>query len=142
MAKKIRAVIKLQIRAGQATPAPPIGPALGQHGVNIMQFVKEYNAQTANQQGTVVPVQILVFEDRSFTFVTKTSPAADLIKKASGVEKGSATPHRTKVGTITKSAVLQIAQTKMKDINASSLEAAAKMIEGTARSMGIEVSED
>ena len=142
MAKKVRAVIKLQIPAGQATPAPPVGPALGQHGVNIMQFVKEYNAQTANQQGTIVPVEILVFEDRSFTFVTKTSPAADLIKKASGVEKGSDNPRRTKVGSITKSAVLQIAQTKMKDLNASSLETAAKMIEGTARSMGIEVSED
>ena len=136
------AVIKLQIPAGQATPAPPVGPALGQHGVNIMQFVKEYNSQTANQQGTIVPVEILVFEDRSFTFVTKTSPAADLIKKASGVEKGSDNPRRTKVGSITKSAVLQIAQTKLKDLNASSLETAAKMIEGTARSMGIEVSED
>ena len=142
MAKKVRAVIKLQIPAGQATPAPPVGPALGQHGVNIMQFVKEYNAQTASQQGTIVPVEILVFEDRSFTFVTKTSPAADLIKKASGVEKGSDNPRRTKVGSITKSAVLQIAQTKMKDLNASSLETASKMIEGTARSMGIEVSED
>ena len=142
MAKKVRAVIKLQIPAGQATPAPPVGPALGQHGVNIMQFVKEYNSQTANQQGTIVPVEILVFEDRSFTFVTKTSPAADLIKKASGVEKGSDNPRQTKVGTITKSAVRQIAQTKMKDLNASSLETAAKMIEGTAKSMGIEVSEE
>ncbi len=139
MAKKVRAIVKLQIDAGKATPAPPVGPALGQHGVNIMQFVKEYNERTASQVGLVVPVEITIFEDRSFTFVTKTPPAADLIKKALGLEKGSAQPHRTKVGTLTREQVRQIAETKLKDLNTTDLEAAMRQIEGTARSMGVRV---
>lgn len=139
MAKRVKAVIKLQIPAGKATPAQPIGPALGQHGINIMQFVKEYNERTAAQAGSIVPVEITVFEDRSFTFVTKTPPAADLIKKAAGVDKGSGTPNKTKAGSITQNQVREIAETKMKDLNATSVEAAAKIIEGTARSMGITV---
>jgi large subunit ribosomal protein L11 len=137
--KKITALIKLQINAGQATPAPPIGPALGQHGVNIMEFCKAYNAQTEGQRGSVIPVEITVYEDRSFTFVTKTPPAAELIKKAAGVPKGSGEPHKTKVGKLTSAQVLQIAQTKMEDLNANDLDQAAKIIAGTARSMGITV---
>jgi large subunit ribosomal protein L11 len=139
VAKKVRAVLKLQIQAGKATPAPPVGPALGQHGVNIMQFVKEYNERTASQTGNVIPVEITVFEDRSFTFVTKTSPAADLLKKALGVESGSGVPNRNKIGTVTRDQIREIAEFKMKDLNATDVEAAMRMIEGTARSMGIEV---
>jgi large subunit ribosomal protein L11 len=137
--KKISAVIKLQIKAGQATPAPPIGPALGQHGVNIMEFCKAYNAQTESQRGNVIPVEITVYEDRSFTFVTKTPPAAELIKKAAGVPKGSGEPHKTKVGRLTADQVREIAQTKLEDLNAKDVEQASKIIAGTARSMGITV---
>lgn len=137
--KKVRAVVKVQLQAGQATPAPPVGPALGQHGVNIMQFVKEYNARTSSQTGSIVPAEITVFDDRSFTFVTKTSPAADLIKKAAGVEKASGDPLRQKVGSIGRDQVREIAELKMKDLNALDIEAASRTIEGTARSMGIEV---
>jgi large subunit ribosomal protein L11 len=137
--KKVAAVIKLQIKAGQATPAPPIGPALGQHGVNIMEFCKAYNAQTESQRGNVIPVEITVYEDRSFTFVTKTPPAAELIKKAAGVPKGSGEPHKTKVGRLTAAQVREIAQTKLEDLNAGDVEQAAKIIAGTARSMGITV---
>ena len=137
--KKLTAVIKLQIQAGAATPAPPVGPALGQHGVNIMEFCKAYNAQTESQRGQVVPVEISVYEDRSFTFITKTPPAGDLLKKAAGVEKGSGTPNREKVGSVSRAQVRQIAQLKMADLNATEEEAAMLMIEGTARSMGIEV---
>src|SRR4051794_40499773 len=139
MAKKVLTVIKLQAPAGQASPAPPVGPALGQHGVNIMEFVKAFNAQTAPQQGTIVPVEITVFEDRSFTFITKSPPAAVLIKKALGLDKGSAEPNRTKVARITPAQVRQIAETKLQDLNARDLDAASKIIEGTARSMGVEV---
>ena len=139
MAKKVKAIVKLQIDAGKATPAPPVGPALGQHGVNIMQFVKDYNERTATQVGMVIPVEITIFEDRSFNFVTKTPPAADLIKKAAGLEKGSAIPHRNKVGSVTPDQVRKMAETKMKDLNANDLEAAMRMIEGTARSMGVRV---
>jgi large subunit ribosomal protein L11 len=138
--KKLAAVIKLQIKAGAATPAPPIGPALGQHGVNIKEFCKAYNAQTESQRGTIVPVEISVFEDRSFTFITKTSPASELIKKAAGVEKGSAVPHKTKVASLTRAQVREIAQTKLPDLNARDLDAAEAIIAGTARSMGITVS--
>ena len=141
MAKKVRALIKLQIEAGKATPAPPIGPALGQHGVNIMAFVKEYNAKTASMEGTIVPVEMTVFEDSSFTFITKTSPASDLIRKAAGVEKGSSQPLQEKVGQISRSAVREIAEQKMKDLNANSIEGAMRIIEGSARSMGIDVTE-
>ena len=137
--KKVSAVIKLQIKAGQATPAPPIGPALGQHGVNIMEFCKAYNAQTEAQRGNVIPVEITVYEDRSFTFVTKTPPAAELIKKAAGVPKGSGEPHKTKVGRLTAAQVREIAQTKLEDLNANDVEQASKIIAGTARSMGITV---
>jgi large subunit ribosomal protein L11 len=139
MAKKIRAVIKLQIPAGKATPAQPIGPALGQHGINIMGFCKEYNERTANQVGSIIPVEITVYEDRSFTFVTKTPPTSDLLKKAAGVDKGSATPNKAKVGQITKTQLREIAQTKMKDLNATSIEGAERIVEGAARSMGITV---
>ena len=139
--KKIAAIIKLQIQAGQATPAPPVGPALGQHGVNIMEFCKQYNAETEGQRGNVVPVEISVYEDRSFTFVTKTPPAARLILKAAGVEKGSGEPHKTKVATISRDQVREIAQTKMADLNANDVDAAEKIIAGTARSMGITVTE-
>lgn len=139
MAKKVKAIIKLQIPAGKASPAPPVGPALGQHGVNIMQFCKEYNARTAAQAGTIVPVEILVYADRSFTFVTKTPPVTDLLKKAAGVEKGSAESNRVKVGTITRRQIREIAELKMKDLNAIDLEGAIHMIEGTARSMGIKI---
>ena len=141
MAKKIRAIIKLQIQAGQATPAYPVGPALGQHGVNIMGFVKDFNSRTANQAGSIVPVELTVFEDTSFTFVTKTSPASDLLRKAAGVEKGSTLPGREKAASVPRSAVREIAETKMNDLNAASVEAAMKIIEGSARSMGIEVTE-
>ncbi|KFC52497.1 50S ribosomal protein L11 [Micrococcus luteus] len=137
--KKVTGLIKLQIQAGAANPAPPIGPALGQHGVNIMEFCKAYNAATESQRGNVVPVEITVYEDRSFTFVTKTPPAAELIKKAAGVAKGSATPHTAKVGTLTRAQCEEIAQTKMEDLNANDVQAAAKIIAGTARSMGITV---
>ena len=139
MAKKVASMIKLQVPAAKATPAPPIGPALGQHGVNIMEFCKAYNAATESQRGNVVPVEITVYEDRSFTFVLKTPPAAELIKKAAGVPKGSGVPHTNKVGSITPDQVREIAQTKMADLNANDIEAAAKIIEGTARSMGITV---
>jgi large subunit ribosomal protein L11 len=137
--KKLSAVIKLQIKAGLANPAPPVGPALGQHGVNIMEFCKQYNAATESQRGQIVPVEISVYEDRSFTFITKTPPAARLILKAAGVEKGSAVPHKTKVATISQAQVREIAQTKMDDLNANDIDAAANIIAGTARSMGITV---
>jgi large subunit ribosomal protein L11 len=139
MAKKVRAIVRLQVPAGKATPAPPVGPALGQHGINIMAFVKEYNERTAAQVGMIIPVEITIYEDRSFTFVTKTPPAADLLKKAAGVDKGSGTPNRAPVGRVTRQQVREIAELKMKDLNTTSLEAAEKMIMGTARSMGIEV---
>jgi large subunit ribosomal protein L11 len=137
--KKVTGLIKLQIKAGAATPAPPIGPALGQHGVNIMEFCKAYNAATEAQRGDVVPVEITVYDDRSFTFVTKTPPAAELIKKAAGVTKGSPTPHTVKVAKLTTAQVREIASTKLVDLNANDLDAAAKIIAGTARSMGITV---
>ena len=130
--------IKLQIPAGKATPAPPVGPALGQHGVNILEFVKAYNAATENQRGNVIPVEITVYEDRSFTFITKTPPAAELIKKAAGVQKGSGEPHKTKVAKLSRDQVLEIARMKMEDLNANDEEMAARIIAGTARSMGIE----
>jgi large subunit ribosomal protein L11 len=137
--KKLSAIIKLQIKAGAATPAPPVGPALGQHGVNIMEFCKAYNAATEAQRGDIVPVEISVYEDRSFTFITKTPPAARLILKAAGVEKGSGEPHKTKVAKLTRDQVREIAQTKMPDLNANDLDAAEKIIAGTARQMGITV---
>ena len=137
--KKVSGLIKLQIQAGQANPAPPIGPALGAHGVNIMEFCKAYNAATESQRGNVIPVEITVYEDRSFTFITKTPPAAELIKKAAGVAKGSATPHTDKVGSLSREQIREIAQTKMADLNANDIEAAARIIAGTARSMGIDV---
>ncbi len=139
MAKKVVGMIKLQVPAGKATPAPPVGPALGQHGVNIMQFCKEYNERTAAQAGLIIPVEITVYEDRSFTFVTKTPPAAVLLKKALGLETASGEPNKKKVGKVTQAQVREIAELKMKDLNAASVEAAMRMIEGTARSMGIEV---
>lgn len=139
MAQKVVGLIKLQIPAGKATPAPPVGPALGQHGVNIMAFTKEFNERTKNDVGLIIPVVITVFDDRSFTFVTKTPPAAVLIKKACGIESGSGVPNRTKVATITKAQIQQIAETKLPDLNAASLEAAMSMIAGTARSMGVVV---
>ena len=139
MAKKIIAEIKLQIPAGQANPSPPVGPALGQRGVNIMEFCKQYNAATEAQAGTIVPAEITVFEDRSFTFVTKTPPAAVLIRQAIGIEKGSGEPNRTKVGTITNDQVRAIAEKKLADLNAHDVDQAAKIIAGTARSMGVEV---
>ncbi len=139
MAKKVIGLIKLQIPAGKATPAPPVGPALGQHGVNIMGFCKEFNARTANEAGMIIPVVITVYQDHSFTFVTKTPPAAVLLKKAAGIETASGTPNKTKVATVTEDQVRQIAETKMPDLNASSIESAMSMIKGTARSMGIEV---
>ena len=137
--KKITGLIKLQIQAGAANPAPPIGPALGQHGVNIMEFCKAYNAATESQRGNVIPVEITVYEDHSFTFVTKTPPAAELIKKAAGVAKGSATPNTDRVGSLSREQIREIAQTKMADLNANDVEAAARIIAGTARSMGIAV---
>jgi large subunit ribosomal protein L11 len=137
--RKLSAIIKLQIKAGAATPAPPVGPALGQHGVNIMEFCKAYNAATESQRGDVVPVEISVYEDRSFTFELKTPPAAKLLLKAAGVEKGSGEPHKTKVASVTMDQVRQIAQAKMRDLNANDIDQAAKIIAGTARSMGITV---
>jgi large subunit ribosomal protein L11 len=139
MARKVLTMIKLQIPAGAANPAPPVGPALGQHGVNIMEFCKAFNAQTQGDAGTIIPVEITVYEDRSFTFITKTPPAAVLIKQAIGLEKGSAEPHRDKVGTISRDQVRQIAETKLPDLNAHDVDQAMKIIEGTARSMGVEV---
>ena len=139
--RRLSAVIKLQIKAGAATPAPPVGPALGQHGVNIMEFCKQYNAATEAQRGQVVPVEISVYEDRSFTFVTKTPPAARLLLAAAGVEKGSGEPHKTKVATVTRNQVREIAQTKLPDLNATDLDHAERIIAGTARSMGITVSD-
>ena len=139
MAKKVLTLIKLQIPGGQANPAPPVGPALGQHGVNIMEFCKAFNAQTADQNGRITPVEITVFEDRSFTFITKTPPAAVLIREALGIEKGSGVPNREKVGTISAAQVRAIAERKMPDLNANDLDAADKIIAGTARSMGVEV---
>jgi len=137
--KKVAALIKLQIKAGAATPAPPVGPALGQHGVNIMEFCKAYNAATESQRGDIVPVEITVFEDRSFTFITKTPPAARLILKAAGIEKGSGVPHKEKVARISRDQVREIAQAKMADLNANDIEAASNIIAGTARSMGVVV---
>jgi large subunit ribosomal protein L11 len=137
--KRLAAIVKLQIKAGVATPAPPVGPALGQHGVNIMEFCKQYNAATETQRGQVVPVEISVFEDRSFTFITKTPPAARLILAAAGIEKGSGEPHKTKVAALTRDQVREIASAKMPDLNANDLEAAEKIVAGTARSMGITV---
>ena len=141
MAKKVKAVLTLQIPAGKANPAPPVGPALGQHGVNIMGFCKEYNARTSAQAGQIVPVQITIYQDSSFSFVLKTTPAADLLRKAAGVEKGSGEPNVDKIGTVTRDQVREIAEMKMKDLNAVNLEGAMRMIEGTARSMGITVAE-
>ena len=137
MAKKVKAVIKLQIQAGRANPAPPIGPALATHGVNIMAFCKDYNARTSNRMGDVVPAEITVFSDSSFKFILKSSPAAVLLKKAAGVEKGSSVPNRDKVGSVTRAQVKEIAEIKMKDLNANDIEAAMKQIQGTARNMGI-----
>ncbi len=137
--KKIAAVVKVQLQAGQATPAPPVGTALGPHGVNIMDFCRQYNAATESQRGNIIPVEITIFEDRSFTFITKTPPAPELIKKAAGVQKGSGEPHKTKVGSVTMAQIREIAQVKMADLNANSIEAAEKIIAGTARSMGITV---
>ena len=139
MAKKIRIVLTLQLPAGKATPAPPVGTALGPHGINIIEFTKSYNEKTADKVGQVIPAQITVFEDRSFSFILRTPPAADLLRKAAGLEKGSMTPRREMVGRVTKDQVRQIAEVKMSDLNANDLEAAAKQVEGTARSMGIEV---
>jgi large subunit ribosomal protein L11 len=137
--KKISAVVKVQLNAGAATPAPPVGTALGPHGVNIMDFCKQYNAATESQRGNVIPVEITIYEDRSFTFVTKTPPAAQMILKAAGIEKGSGVPHKTKVGSVTRDQIREIATTKMPDLNAKDLDTAEKIISGTARSMGIEV---
>jgi large subunit ribosomal protein L11 len=139
MAKKVKTVVKLQIVAGKATPAPPVGPALGQHGINTMAFCKEYNERTAANAGMVIPVEITIFEDRSFTFVTKTPPAVDLIKKSAGLEKGGATPRRASAGKISKGEVRKIAELKLKDLNAYDVDSAMKIIEGTARSMGVDV---
>jgi large subunit ribosomal protein L11 len=139
VAKKVIAVVKLQMPAGKATPAPPVGPALGQHGVNIMAFVKEFNARTANQVGMIIPAEITIYEDRSFTFVCKTPPAAVLLKKAAGIETGSGEPNRKKVGKVSEAKIREIAELKMQDLNAASIEAAMRMIAGTARSMGIEI---
>ena len=139
MAKKIKAIVKVQIPAGKATAAPPVGTALGPHGINMGQFIKEYNEKTASLAGTVVPAVVTIFEDRSFTFVTKSPPAADLIRKEAGVEKGSGKPNKEKVGKITRAQVKKIAETKLADLNATSVEGAMKMVEGTARSMGVEV---
>jgi large subunit ribosomal protein L11 len=139
VAKKITTVIKLQIPAGKANPAPPVGPALGQHGVNIMNFCKEYNTRTADQAGSIIPVEITVYEDRSFTFVTKTPPTSDLIKKALGIEKGAGATGRQKVGELSRAKVREIAKIKSKDLNVNSMEAAERLVEGAARSMGVEV---
>lgn len=139
MAKKVQAVVRLQISAGEATPAPPIGPALGQHGVNIMAFCKEYNERTASQKGFIIPAEITIYADRSFSFVTKMPPASDLLRRALGLEKGSGNPKSDKVGTISRDKLYQIARNKMKDLNATDIDKAASIIEGTARSMGVEV---
>ena len=141
MAKKVLGVVKLQIPAGKATPAPPVGPALGQYGINMMEFIKSYNEKTARQMGTIVPVEITVYEDRSFTYILKTPPAAELLKKAAGVEKGSGEPNREKVGAVSRAKVREIAELKMPDLNANDVEAAMKIIEGTAMSMGIEITD-
>ena len=141
MAKKVVGLIKLQVPAGKANPAPPVGPALGQHGVNIMQFCKEYNERTAAQTGLIIPVEITVYEDRSFTFITKTPPAAVLLKKAAGIETASGEPNRKKVAKVSRDKVKEIAEVKMPDLNAASIEAAMRMVEGTARSMGIEITD-
>lgn len=141
MAKKVAKVVKLQVPSGKATPAPPVGPALGQAGVNIMAFVKDFNARTAQQVGLVIPVEITVFEDRSFTFITKTPPAAVLLKKAAGLDKASGEPNKKKVATLSRDKVREIAQSKMEDLNAANVEAATRMVEGTARSMGIVVTD-
>ncbi|OUM98225.1 MAG: 50S ribosomal protein L11 [Firmicutes bacterium ZCTH02-B6] len=141
MAKKVTGIVKLQIPAGKATPAPPVGPALGQHGVNIMEFCKSFNERTAAQAGTIIPVEITIYEDRSFTFITKTPPAAVLLKQALGLEKGSSAPNKEKVGTISRAKVREIAALKLPDLNANDLDAATRIIEGTARSMGIVVTE-
>ena len=137
--KKIQAIVKLQIQAGKANPAPPVGPALGQHGVNIMEFCKGFNAQTASQEGLILPVVVTIYQDRSFSFVVKTPPAAVLLKRAAGIAKASAVPHRDKIGKVTRAQVREIAQTKLPDLTANSLDAAMRIIEGTARSMGIDV---
>src|ERR671930_548594 len=139
MAKKVQAVVKLQITAGKAKPSPPVGPALGQHGVNIMEFFQGFNAQTGSQEGLILPVVVTIYQDRSFTFVVKTPPAAVLLKRAAGIAKASAIPHKDKIGKVTRQQVREIAQTKMPDLNATSIDAAMRIIEGTARSMGIEV---
>jgi large subunit ribosomal protein L11 len=139
VAKKVVTIIKLQIPAGKANPAPPVGPALGQHGVNIMAFCKDYNARTANQAGTIIPVEITVYDDRSFTFITKTPPTSDLIKKALGIEKGAQTTGKQKVGELSRAKLREIAQIKSKDLNVNSIEAAERLVEGAARSMGVEV---
>ncbi len=139
MAKKVRAIVTLQLMAGKATPAPPVGPALGQHGLNLMAFVKEYNERTAGQAGSIIPAQVTVFEDRSFTFILKTPPAADLLRKAAGVERGSGKPNTETVGTVSRKALREIAESKMRDLNAIDIEGAEKMIAGTARSMGIKI---
>jgi len=139
--KKAIGLVKLQIRAGAATPAPPVGPALGQHGVNIMEFCKQFNAATANQEGLVIPVVLTVYQDRSFTFITKTPPVSDLLKRSAGIVKASSEPSRTKAGQVTKAAVAEIAKLKLKDLNCASLEAAVSQVEGTARSMGLEITE-
>ncbi|MEA4926141.1 MAG: 50S ribosomal protein L11 [Syntrophomonadaceae bacterium] len=141
MAKKVKGKVKLQIAAGKATPAPPVGPALGQHGVNIMGFCKEYNAKTANQTGYIVPVEITIYEDRSFTFELKSPPASDLLKKAANLEKGSGDPKKKKIGKVSRAKLLEIAEMKKADLNAADLDAAVRMIEGTARSMGLEVAD-
>ncbi len=137
MARRVRSIVKLQLAAGQATPAPPVGPALGSHGVNIVEFTKQYNERTKDQMGSVIPVEIMVYEDRSFSFITKTPPVSDLLRKAAGVEKGAATPHEEVVGTITRRQLREIAETKMPDLNAYDVESAERVIEGTARSMGV-----
>jgi large subunit ribosomal protein L11 len=141
VAKKLKAIVKLNISAGKANPAPPIGPALAGHGINLMQFCKEYNARTQNRMGEIIPAEISVFTDGSFTFVLKTPPAAELLKKAAGVEKGSSVPNREKVGKVTRAQIREIAETKMKDLNAIDIEGAMRQIEGTARNMGLEVTE-
>ncbi|MEI6043421.1 MAG: 50S ribosomal protein L11 [Chloroflexota bacterium] len=141
MAKKVKAIVKLQLAAGKATPAPPVGPALGQHGINLMGFVKEYNERTSQQVGQIIPVEITVFEDRSFTFITKTPPTADMLRKAAGVEHGSGKPNKDKAGKITSQQLRTIAETKLKDMNANDLSAAESMIAGTARSMGITITD-
>ena len=138
MAKKVKAVVKLQLPAGKATPAPPVGPALGQHGVNIMAFCKEYNDRTASQEGTIIPVELTIYDDRSFSFILKTPPTAELLLKALGIEQGSSSPRRQKIGKISQEKIREIAQIKMKDLNTSDLEKAIGIVEGTARSMGIE----